>query len=543
MKKIDLSKFSIFKLPIIIIILCALGIYFIYYYKQKEYYSNYFEKFDVISNSSDNIQENFENNTSGFSGLSDLSIGSQGDRLQLQNALSNPSFTTYLARGDWTTNQSTFKNNKVDKLMFINIDNNFKGTIDLTSVTPGSKYNITNVSNMMISGTHQKNKNQSIILEFKNDFVTDSLNRDKLTEGFVGESIENFENEDELEQSLENFENETQSLEDELAQSLENFENEPDENSEDYKNKGFNLFRRHRRKKRRGDNGIDKSNLSTYMFIENYLKGKVDPQKIIFYFAQIKENKIKFRNLLRCKVSLYTGTSLNLEYYSYKVFDKNNTGGLLSRIIQSQQYFNIDVPMKHNLYLYNKYLKSYIYPRNMVSPQYSNAYNKNTESTFTNTLQSKYGNQLYIAYQREFLTIDNQVVRTPLSQPFIINVLNNRGQYFNNIQIKAISPNEKRLNQIEKNFAVKNTVVYFYKMIKQQNSYSFKNNNSEYKSQFNLRNDADKMFSKNKITFPNIFNTTNTNKSTYNLTLIKSYPTKNDNTVINIPYKDLKLLV
>ncbi len=281
----------------------------------------------------------------------------------------------------------------------------------------------------------------------------------------------------------------------------------------------------------------------TYAFISEFLKGKVDPQKIEYYFKEIEENKIKFKNILRCKVSLYTNSTLNLEYFSYKIFDPNNTGGLLSRLIASQHYYNIDVPMKHDLYLYNKYLSKYKYPHNMVYANYNFSYNKNSEPTFTKTLESKYSNQLYIAYQREFLTIDNQVVRTPLSQPYVINVLNKDGLYFNDIRIKSIDNGEKKLNKIEKNFAVKNTVVYFYKMIEQKNSFSFKDNKNEIKSQFNLQNGADSMFNKANISFPNLFNTLNTNKSTYTLSLIKSYITNKDNKVVIISYRDLKLLV
>ncbi len=504
MKKIESSKFSI--IPIIIVILCALGIYFIYYYKQKEYYNNFVEKFDNY----DNLNENFVNQSS-----------IEENKIIIENALNNVAFTRYLANGNWTTNQSTYKNNSVTNLMKINIDEELKGTVDLTSVSPGSIYNITSVLNMSLSGVHKTNKNQSIIIEFKNDFLTNILNKNKVTEGFVGERDIDSDNESDNEK--ENFEN-----------------NGTDENEEDFKNKKNRWFWNRRRRSKRKMNS---NSAMTYSFISEFLKGKVDPQKIEYYFKEIEENKIKFRNILRCKVSLYTNNTLNLEYYSYKIFDPNNTGGLLSRLIASQQYYNIDVPMKHNLYLYNKYLLKYKYPTDMVHATYNFAYNKTSEPTFTKTLETKYANQLYIAYQREFLTIDNQVVRTPLSKPYVINVIDKNGLYFNSIRIKSINSGEKKFNEIQKNFAVKNTVVYFYKMIQQKNTYTFKDNKNELKSQFNLKNSADSMFSKGNISFPNLFNTLNTNKSTYTLTLIKSYTTNDDNKIIIVPYRDLKLLV
>ncbi len=490
------ESFKFGYLPIVIIILCSIGIYFIYYYKQKEFYNNFVENFlgDKIENFKN---ESFVNNQDN-----------EKDKIIIENALNNVVFTKALANGLWTTNQSNYKDNKVTNLMKIDINDELKGTIDYTSISPGKIYNITNVSNMLISGENRNNKNETIVLEFKNEFLKKVLERDNVIEGFVEkyeneENIENFESEDDIE----NFENE---------KDLENFRNED-------KNKNDRMI---------------------FLFIKNYLQNVVNPQKIEYYFKELRERRDKFSNILQCKVSMYTGTTLNLEYFSYKIFNRRNTGGLLSRLILSKQFYNLDIPMKYNLYLYNKYLKRYQYPPGMVKANYSLLYNKNSESKFIDNLEKKYANQLYICYQREFLTIKNEVLRTPLSRPYIINIKDRNGLYFANIEIKAINPLEKKLNKIADNFTIRNTIVYFYKMIGQQNSYSFsKDKDNQLISQFNFKNDANTMFNKNNITFPNLFKTINTNKSTYNLTFVKSYKTLNDNSAVQIPYKDIKMLI
>ncbi len=452
-------------IPIIVIILCSIGIYYIYYYKKNQYYKDIVEKFMIGEENIKNINfiENDENNIENFENMNDTEA-------LIKNALNNPAFTRLLANGDWTTDISdvlkhTKKHHKtyVSNLMKIDIDDEGKGTIDLTSTGAYEKYNITSLLNMTISGQNSSKrlKNKSIVISFDNPFT-----------GLLKE--------------------EKSGLTKELK---------------DYLKKNFKVQDR--------------------VKLEAFIREKVNRRK---------------DGIIKCRVQIYQNNNLLKDYISYKIFKDNNIGGELSRLISSKQYYDLNFNMKYDLNLYNKYLQDYKYPNNMftvIFPTFIQA--KNHSSTFKDTLSKKYSNQLYVCYSRSFLTIDNQVVTTKMSQPYVLKVVSG-DNYFQSLELKPVS-DERRHNNISKNFPLKYTTIYFYKMTKTNNTFSFLNNMNIFKNNLNFKNGADSMFNKNMVEYPNINNTQNNNKNTYNLVKVKQYTITNENSKLSIPWTDFQTLL
>lgn len=426
-------------IPILVIILCALSIYYIYYYKQNEYYKNIVEKSMITE------MENFEN----FENSPNYSL--------IQNAMNNPAFTRVLANGFWTTDKSNIiveKNNKskVSNLMKIDIDEEGEGLINLSS--NHEKYKITSLLNMTISGQIEgyNKSNKSIIITFVNPYV---------------------------------------------------------------------------KKKNNPQIAIE---LKKYMSKNNNF-GIKDKQKI--------EELIKEKDdIIKCRVQIYQNNSIIKDYISYKVFDSENIGGELSRLISSGQYYDLNFNMKYDLNLYNKYLYDYKYPKNMFSVVFPtvNEAKKHT-SSFMNTLSQKYINQLYICYSRSFMTIDNQVLTTKISDPYMLNVVSGNN-YFQTIKLKP-EIEERKYNNISKHFPLKYTTIYLYKMHKTNNTFSFLSNLTLFKNTLNLKNGADAMFKKNNIEYPDLNSVENNNKNIYNLVLVKEYQISY-NAKLSIPWTDIQ---
>ena len=134
-------------IPLLIVILCILGIYFIIFKKKKDNYSEFFENFDnQNSDTSTTTISNYENNVP---------------------------FTINYANGYWTTNNSEFdSNNTLTKLIQISItgdsSTNFSGKIINED---GFEYdNIIAISNLNIIANNKSNPDKSISIIFKNIF-------------------------------------------------------------------------------------------------------------------------------------------------------------------------------------------------------------------------------------------------------------------------------------------------------------------------------------------------------------------------------------
>jgi hypothetical protein len=123
--------------PILVILFCALGIYFILYKKEVEYYENQIEKIEDFKS------EKFS-------------------KEQLLNAMTNPDYTFMLANGHWTSKSSDLVKEKVKNAYRIHVSREGKGKITLNK----EEYKINLFTNMKLTGIDKKDKNKSITFEF-----------------------------------------------------------------------------------------------------------------------------------------------------------------------------------------------------------------------------------------------------------------------------------------------------------------------------------------------------------------------------------------
>ncbi len=129
--------------PLLVVMMCALGIYFILYKKEWEYYDNKFGKME------EEIIEKFE-------GKNHFS------KEALLNAQTNPDYTFMLANGHWTSDTSDMKKGKVTDIFKIHVSREGKGKI----VYKKDSYKINLFTNMKISGIHEKDKHKTIQFHF-----------------------------------------------------------------------------------------------------------------------------------------------------------------------------------------------------------------------------------------------------------------------------------------------------------------------------------------------------------------------------------------
>ena len=235
-------------------------------------------------------------------------------------------------------------------------------------------------------------------------------------------------------------------------------------------------------------------------------------------------------------ITIRNGNTVIDKYNSFKVYDINNIGGKLSRIILSKHFYT-EPTMKYDLVLYNKYLNLYKYPSNPFQVIYGT--NTTTKDLDMNKLKNNYQNLIYLAYQREYYTTNNETVKTKISPAFVISAVNSSGKIFSKIILNNIEK-ENQTNHLTKNFFPKQTWIYFYKEVSVKNTFKFLKNETYNKNTFNFHNQADSMFNKNRIEIPNLEKSQLTVQGTYDLTLLKTMATPDIKTTLTIVPSDFK---
>lgn len=246
----------------------------------------------------------------------------------------------------------------------------------------------------------------------------------------------------------------------------------------------------------------------------------------------LKMEKIPMMKITSSSPIFNTIKSMN----SFKIYDPNmDMGGKLSRIIQSRQFFNtFNVQQKYDMNTYNKYL-NYKYPDTPFKIEYNGmSYPQNKNNTFYQKLKEEYNNKIYLCYQREYVTVDSEVVRTPLSQRYTINAFFDKN-YFSKIILNNIQE-ENTINNIKKPFILKNTYIYIYLLKKDNKMFTLKKflpndiSMSSLGFQYNL-------YPKIKnFKLYDIQNLEITDKSEYNLQLLNKYiMTSNDMEITILP--------
>jgi hypothetical protein len=155
--------------PMIVLGLCAIGIYLIIFHKRKEYYENRMNELE---------QESFQNKKPKVS-------------KKLQNAYTNQEFTKDVANGNWTIPSTKFVNKKIVNYMTIQATDDIKKSfIQWNENGKMSRFLINLFSNMEIHAI-DKPRNRSIHIYFSN--LNDVLNPLRL-ERIPRCKVEYFEN-------------------------------------------------------------------------------------------------------------------------------------------------------------------------------------------------------------------------------------------------------------------------------------------------------------------------------------------------------------
>ncbi len=252
-------------------------------------------------------------------------------------------------------------------------------------------------------------------------------------------------------------------------------------------------------------------------------------QLIQFKFKPIISNSDDVPTAL---ISIYNNNEITNEYYSFKIFDVDNTGGKLSRIIASKQFYQ-NINEKYDINTYHKYIGDYRYPHNAIKISYGNI----TSGKFYDKMEKDYDSKLMIGFKREFYTTGKDTLMTKLSQIYTLKGINNMNRLFSKIEISDIEQ-EKKLNGIRRGFIPKATHIYVYKMKNVKNNYSFPNSQTDSSKKFNLKNNADKMFSKINVSFPKIGDTLLTIQGNYDLVLVKTISMKPGDNRLKIEIKE-----
>lgn len=264
--------------------------------------------------------------------------------------------------------------------------------------------------------------------------------------------------------------------------------------------------------------------------------------KIEFDFKKDEQNPnpLSSEKIPMVKVT-YQGYHLPI-FNSFKIINPNIIGGKLSRIIASKQYLNTNIKEKYDMNTYQKYL-NYKYPTNAFKIEYEGIpYQNNSSNSFYKKLKNEYNDTIFLCYQREYSTVDGEVVRTPLSQKYNLSVDNDRKLYFSKIILKNIQE-ENELNNIKTPFVLKNTYIYVYKMNKQIVNYissPFPNKVSN--SALNFKNNIFSFFGPYVMT--NIFDSfKKQDKSVLNLTLLNKYVMTSNDMEITILPTDIEKII
>ncbi len=184
--------------------------------------------------------------------------------------------------------------------------------------------------------------------------------------------------------------------------------------------------------------------------------------RIEFKINEEDKNPLKMENIPMAIVTTsYNSQSIN----SFKIKNPDITGGKLSRIIASKHFLNPHIQEKYDLNTYNKYL-NYKYPEEPFRIEYNGI---DEDKDPYKKLKNKYDNIIYLCYQREYKTVNNEIVRTPISKKYELSLVKDK-KYFSKIILKNIEE-ENILNNILKPFILKNTYIYYYKNNKEEIEY------------------------------------------------------------------------
>lgn len=247
------------------------------------------------------------------------------------------------------------------------------------------------------------------------------------------------------------------------------------------------------------------------------------------------------KEMISCVVRLYDGNKVLKTYQSYKIFDVNKIGGKLSRIILSKHYYDYDsIKEKYDTETYDKYINRYKYPNQAFKVIYGGN-NQNQFQNFKTLLKDDYKNKIILYYQRVYQTIGSETLTTKLSKPYELKIINNQGNIFSKIVLSNAKKEENITGIKEKSaYPLLKTKIYLYKINRKTTKYNFDKENTVNRNDFDLKNNATKIFSENKVIVPDVQKIKKTNTYYYQFELFKEINMTNSNQNIEITTNELQ---
>ena len=181
-------------------------------------------------------------------------------------------------------------------------------------------------------------------------------------------------------------------------------------------------------------------------------------------------NKFSNSETYQSEISMFNNDKLINKFISYKVFN-NYANDELFRIIKENNYYINKPPPLYDFIPYNVITGgSYKFPPNFIS--FGNE-KTNIDPTTVNTIKNKYFGQIQFSIIRVFYSPYGNEIRTQSSNPLLLNISTLQNNQLPT-QLKIVPFSEdQRFNNLNSFFKPKATLLYFYKAIKIDTTYSY----------------------------------------------------------------------
>ncbi len=243
------------------------------------------------------------------------------------------------------------------------------------------------------------------------------------------------------------------------------------------------------------------------------------------------------KNEPRCIVNVYSNKKLRVKYVSYKIFN-DLAGAELSRIIYSQSFIILEPKQLFNLRAYDIITGNYVFPKNYIRFEFGVSPTSSEQRSAFDKIKNNYREIIQFSIKRTFHTPNGKEIQTRTSPPTQLTAIKD-GQIPLNIKINPLMV-DKLANKLEEIYQPKSTIVYFYKIIKEDTIYQFGDSkkNSISQSELRLKNNSNSMFA-STIEYPKLDSVEKVMQNTYEMTYFKTVFTPKIDTEITIPFSDI----
>ena len=243
------------------------------------------------------------------------------------------------------------------------------------------------------------------------------------------------------------------------------------------------------------------------------------------------------KNEPRCIVNVYSNKKLRVKYVSYKIFN-DFAGAELSRIIYSQSYIILEPKQLFNLRAYDIITGNYMFPPKYIGFEFGITPVSSEQRSAFDKIKNNYREVIQFSIKRTFHTPNGKEIQTKTSAPTQLNAIKD-GQIPLSIKIAPLML-DKVANKLDEIYQPKSTIIYFYKIIKEDTIFQFGNSkmNSISQSELRLQNNSNSMFA-GTIEYPKIDTVEKVLQNTYEMTYFKTVFNQKMDAEITIPFSDL----